>query len=136
VSQVLDSATIPASQIATSKFTITQESKCMATFSKNPSAPTSLTVDHDLPAYNGVIVDNIDKIFKNSDALNCPFKTCKLLQKGCKVDADPTGSVKMSDKMPFAILVGENALPDLKEGFCVQCENGYKTIEYDELVVM
>ena len=57
VGQVLDGKTLSNSQTVTSKFTVTQQSKCMTTFSVNPAAPTSLKIDHDLTSYKGVIVD-------------------------------------------------------------------------------
>ena len=42
----------------------------MTTFTVNPAAPASLKVDHDLTSYNGVIVDNIDKIESGRYKLN------------------------------------------------------------------
>ena len=83
VDQIYEGKTIPNSQIATSKFTVTQQSKCMTTLSMNSAASSSLLIDHDSSSYNGTIYESIEKRFVNSDAVNCPYKTCKLLQKGC-----------------------------------------------------
>jgi hypothetical protein len=47
------------------------------------------------------------------------------MEKGCGKEVVETGSVTMNKKMPFALVVGYNVVPGLKEEFCIQCQNGY-----------
>jgi hypothetical protein len=87
----------------------------MATFTKNPAAPAAVKEDHDLDSYNGVIIDNINKFFLNSDPINCPSTSCSLLQSGCTNPSPSYGSALMSAKSPYAINVGLFVKPDVKE---------------------
>lgn len=119
----------------TKVLTVTQESKCLTTLSKQEKFKThKYMFDYDETKETASIGNAFELFFQNSDSANCPATTCELKSSGCNFDYDGVEFI-IGKSSPFLIKSRINVAKGYDKTFCVSCSNGHQTISQDDIQV-
>ena len=118
-------------QVSTKELSFWLQSKCATTLSvKEKVLGQQMIVDHDSASFSKDISQGWSSFFENSDAVQCPYTACTLLEAGCALPYTRT-NLQISDVYPFKIQVGARVTAGYVETVCVQCTNGYQQVVSD-----
>jgi len=76
-------------------------------------------------------------IDNNMDEEQCPIIKCELKAKGCKAEFDggDGANVVMAETAPWAVTIKDNNFNAYTDNICVQCDNEYQIIQFDQLKI-
>ena len=118
-----------------SKFQMTQTSKCLQTLVIRPIKFPTKHLDYSISNAKNLVAYDYDVFFQNTDKANCPITKCTLMTKGCK---NPLVSEKihlLDSNGEYQIHANSNEMSGYNTTFCYKCFNEFMSVQKDNIKV-